>query len=272
MLKGWKKINIEDIEMLRKMNENIEVIEYFNSIICQMYSRMMYKIIDKELVICKGSTIMGNYSMVKYGNMNNSDEVKNKMKENGITLRGYDIKGKKDKFGDEYVYDADECVKMIGKKYKRFRKVISRYGEKIRYKTGYNEDIESLILKYPDHQKKFYRFIKNYMEMVKITRIYYDSELLGFSIVENINKKNGVIIQELINHDCKIHDASYLIHYYNCKNNKGKYLNAGGVRRKGIKFAKNKLRPIRLLTIRRVVSNKRLTKEEWNIMRENLKC
>ena len=66
---------------VKKMNENIEVIEYFNSIICQMYSKMMYKIIDKEIVICKGSTIMGNYSLIKYGNMNNSEEVKDKMNE-----------------------------------------------------------------------------------------------------------------------------------------------------------------------------------------------
>ena len=271
MLKGWKKINTEDIEMLRKMNENIEVIEYFNSIICQMYSRMMYKIIDKELVICKGSTIMGNYSIVKYGNMNNSDEVKNKIKESGITLRGYDIEGKKDKFGDEYVYDTDECVKMAGEKYKRFRKVLSRYGKKITYKTGYDEEIEYLILKYPNHQKKLFNFIKKYLNMVKITRIYYNKELLGFSIVENINKKNGIIIQELINHDCGIHDASYLIHYYNCKNNEGKYLNAGGVRIKGIRFAKNKLRPVKLLTIRRVISDRRLTKKDWKLMRDSLK-
>ena len=45
--------------------------------------------------------------------------------------------------------------------------------------------------------------------MVRITRIYYNEVLLGFSIVENINKKNGVIIQELINHDCEVHDGSY---------------------------------------------------------------
>ena len=45
----------------------------------------------------------------------------------------------------------------------------------------------------------------------------------------------------------------HILHYYNCLNNKDKYLNAGGVRNKQIKFAKNKLRPVKLLTIRRII-------------------
>ena len=130
MLRNWKKIRDGDIEIIKKRNENIEIIEYFNSIICQMYGKMMYKIIDGEMVICKGSTIMGNYSLINYGNMNNSEKIKENMNEKGITLRGYEIKGRKDKFGDEYIYDTNECIKMKGVKYKRFRKVVSRYKKK----------------------------------------------------------------------------------------------------------------------------------------------
>ena len=44
--------------------------------------------------------------------MNNSEKVKDRMNKEGITLRGYEIKGRKDKFGDEYIYDTKECVEM----------------------------------------------------------------------------------------------------------------------------------------------------------------
>ena len=270
MLKGWKKITKDDIELIKDRNKNIEIIEYFNSIICQMYGKMMYKEMNNELLICKGSTIMGNYSLINYGNMGNSKEMRDELSAGGITLRGHEIKGRKDKFGNEYIYDTNKCIEMEGVEFKRFRKVMTRYKNKIKYETGYKDDMDELILKYPVHQNKFFDFIRQYLDMVKITRIYYEGNLLGFSIVENINKRNGIIIQELINHECGIHDASYLVHYYNCLNNKSRCLNAGGVRTKEIKFAKNKLRPSKLLTIRRIIPEVRLTKEDWQKLKRNL--
>ena len=64
--------------------------------------------------------------------------------------------------------------------------------------------------------------------------------------------------------------ASYIVHYCNCLNNKSKMLNAGGSRNKNIKFAKDKLRPCKLLKIKRLVSSNKLTRDEWFYFRNNM--
>ena len=71
---------------------------------------MLFKIIRNELVICKPSSIMGNYSFIKYCNMDNTDTTNHYLLSNGVTIRGNNINGKKDKFGDEYVYNTTECI------------------------------------------------------------------------------------------------------------------------------------------------------------------
>lgn len=267
MLKGWKKITIDDIEKIQKYNSTLDIVEYFNSIIYQIYSNMIYKEINNKLVIAKASAIMGNYSIIKFYGDNTLNES---LLKNKFTLRGHDIKGKKDRFGDEYIYDTDECIKLEGSKFYTFRKSLSKYKGKIKIDNGFHDDIYEILKLYPNHQTKLFTVINKYPFLITVTRVYIDNQILGFSIVENINAHNGIIIQELFNKDMGVRNASYLVHYFNCLNNKSKKLNAGGSRNKNIKFAKNKLRPTNLIKIKRLVSSNKLTRDEWFYFRNNM--
>ena len=51
MLLNWIKIKKEDVELVKKYNKKLKTVEYFNSIIYQMYNKMAYKLIDNYLVI-----------------------------------------------------------------------------------------------------------------------------------------------------------------------------------------------------------------------------
>ena len=114
MLKGWKKITHSDVEKILIYNSNLDTVEYFNSIIYQMYSKMIFKYINNELIIAKASAIMGTYSIIRFFGDNTLNES---LLENKFTLRGHDINGKNDKFGDEYIYDTNECIKLEGSKF-----------------------------------------------------------------------------------------------------------------------------------------------------------
>lgn len=267
MLKGWKKITHDDVEKILKYNLTLDTVEYFNSIIYQIYSKMIYKEINNKIVIAKASAIMGTYSIIKFFGDNTLNES---LLENKFTLRGHDIKGKNDKFGDEYIYNTNQCIKLEGSKFYPFRKALSKYKNRVKIENGFHDDIYEILKLYPSHQTKLFKFIIEYPYLVTVTRVYIDNQILGFSIVENINANNGIIIQELFNKDMGVRYASYIVHYCNCLNNKGKLLNAGGSRNKNIKFAKNKLRPCKLLKIKRLVTNNKLTRDEWFYLRDNM--
>jgi len=180
MLKGWKKITKTNLTEFKLFNKDLQQVEYFNSFIYQVYSRMIYKKVNSKLVIAKASAIMGTYSIIKFfGN----ETLNTNFLSNGFTLRGHNIDGRKDKFGNEYIYDANECERLEGSKYKRFRKVLSRYKDNVRCECGYNEDVDKVVLKYPKHQQKLLNVIKQFLPIVQILRIYYNNEILGFSIV-----------------------------------------------------------------------------------------
>jgi len=267
MLKGWKKITDEDIGNILKYNLTLDTVEYFNSIIYQIYSKMIYKYVDDKLIIAKASAIMGTYSIIKFFGDNTLNDY---LLENKFTLRGHDIKGKNDKFGDEYIYDTTDCINLIGSKYNTFRKALSKYKNRIKIENGFHDDIYEILKLYPNHQSKLFKLIIECPYLVTVTRVYIDNQILGFSIVENINAYNGIIIQELFNKDMGVRYASYIVHYCNCLNNKSKMLNAGGSRNKNIKFAKDKLRPSKLLKIKRIISSNKLTRDEWFYLRDNM--
>ena len=150
MLTQWKLINNTDQTLIRSVFQNNTEIEYFNSFIYQMYNKMVYKIIDGELVICKPNAMMGNYNFIRYCNSNNSEAVKLKLLNNGFTLRGCDINGKKDKFGEECIYYTNECIEKKGKNFARFRNILKRYNFSTDtiFKSGYSEDIEHVVRKW----------------------------------------------------------------------------------------------------------------------------
>jgi hypothetical protein len=276
-LKNWNKITRKNISIISLVNKEISTVEYFNSVIYQIYSKMVFKIIRNELVICKPSSIMGNYSIIKYCNMNNTDTTDHYLLSNGVTIRGHNINGKKDKFGDEYVYNTNECIEKKGTKFNRFRNILNRY-KNTYSKLGYTNEIDDIVNKWSiknksKHQIKLLKVIKEYLDLVTITRVYNNNNnIIGFSIIENINNKNGVIIQRLINPDIieTIIEPNILIHYHDCINNPNKYLNIGAGRTKNIKNAKHKLRPYKMLKINRKVSNIKLSKKEWFILKENI--
>ena len=122
------------------------------------------------------------------------------------------------------------------------------------------------------HQIKLLKIIKENLELVNITRVYYNNEIIGFSIVEKINSGNGVIIQRLINPNIKnkIIEPNILIHYYDCVNNPNMALNIGASRNKNIKLAKNKLRPDKLLRIGREITKNKLNKKTWDLFNGNI--
>ena len=270
MLQNWKKITYEDIQIIKNKNKDLKTIEYFNSIIYQIYNRMVYKIIDNNLVICKPISIMGKFNIIQYCNLDINENVNKQLLDSGITLRGHNIKGTKDKFGDEYIYDTNECIDLSGSKFNTFRKALSKYKNMIKIETGLHDDIYKILKLYPNPHTKLFKVIIKYELLVTVTRIYINDIILGFSIVENINNNNGIIIQELFNKDMGVRYASYIIHYCNCVNNKSKFLNAGGSRTKNIKFAKQKLRPCNLLRIGRETSKIKLNRADWDFFKSNL--
>lgn len=269
MLTNWKKITKPDVNLIQNKNKELKTVEYFNSIICQIYSRMVYKIVDNNLIICKPISIMGQYNIIQYCNLNISKNINKKLLDSGITLRGHNIKGTKDKFGDEYIYDTTECVNLSGPKFNLFRKALSKYKNTIKIESGFHNDIYTILKLYPKHQTKLFKLIINYLNLVTITRVYINDKILGFSVVENINSLNGIIIQELFDKST-VRYASYIIHYCNCKNNVPKLLNAGGSRNKNIKFAKQKLRPCKMLRIGRETSKTKLNRDDWNLLKSYL--
>ena len=234
MLENWKKITNKDIEIIKNENLKLKNIEYFNSIIYQMYNKMVYKIIDNNLIICKPISIMGKFNIIQYCNLNISENLNKQLLDTGITLRGHHIQGTKDKFGDEFIYDTVECVKLIGPKFNKFRKALSKYKDFIKIENGFHDDIYQILKLYTKPHTKLFKFILKNASLVTVTRVYINDTILGFSIVENINTLNGIIIQELFNKNIGVRYASYIIHYCNCVKNTPKLLNAGGSSNKNI--------------------------------------
>jgi hypothetical protein len=241
---------------------------------------MYFKFIDGELVICKPNVMGGNYSFVRYCSCENKISIKNKLLDFGFTLRGSDIIGGiKDKFGDECIYNSDECIKLQGKSFSRFRNILKRYKifEDTVFYSGYNIDIDVVAQNWATennskHQLKLLKVIKNNLDLVNITRIYYKTKIIGFSVIEILNNHHGIIIQRLINPDIKaiIIEPNILIHFCDCYNNPSMLLNIGASRNKNLKVAKDKLRPHSFLKIRRIISKIKPKKKHLEYFKNNL--
>ena len=111
--------------------------------------------------------------------------------------------------------------------------------------------------------------IKKNLNLVNITRLYYEKRLVGFSVVEEINPENGIIVQRLLNPEIltKINEPNILLHYYDCQSNPDKFLNIGGgvtsERNATMSIAKHKLRPSGTVEVGRKTSKKKITAEEY---------
>ena len=75
MLDNWILIKPNNQKIFCNNLQYTNNIEYFNSFIYQMYNKMVYKIINGEIVICKPNTMMGNYNFIRYCNTNNSEHA-----------------------------------------------------------------------------------------------------------------------------------------------------------------------------------------------------
>jgi hypothetical protein len=104
------------------------------------------------------------------------------------------------------------------------------------------------------------------VEVAKIVKSWSaNNQLVGFSIVEPLNSKNGVILQRLINPNVVgITEPNLILHYNDCLQNRGRELNMGAcVGIKSMEFAKRKLNPIRTVQINRIKPGEKLTKEQY---------
>jgi len=271
---GWKKITSKD--NFKQFYILIHIAEYFNSIVYAQYFNMYYKIVDNVLFFVKPSFNFNTYSIISYTTpilLDNTISINDgKLLDNGISLRGaYDI-GQIDKFGREYIYDCDEFVAMRGSDYLKHRNRLKSYlSNQNEYDIvyGFNEDIPLIIdnwskLKSNNTQKKLWGYIVENKNICTITTTYYRGVAIGFSVVENINDRNGIIIQRLINYANNYSgEANFILHYNDCVYNKGKILNIGASRTNEIKISKEKLKPKIFLNIKRIKSKVKINKLDY---------
>ena len=142
MLLSWKKIKKEDIDIIRKNNKNLDTVEYFNSIIYQMYNKMSYKLIDNYLVICKPIAIMGNFNIIHYCNLNVPSEIEKNLLNSGITLRGHHIKGVKINLAMNIFILPIMLFKKRVNAF-QFRNILRRYPCK--YYSGFHKDVYMVV-------------------------------------------------------------------------------------------------------------------------------
>lgn len=273
LLYGWSKINKYD--SFNEYYQKIEVAQYFQSLIYAQYFGLYYKIIDNVLYFAKPNFNFNVYSITIYTNpisLNKHNCLKEEFLNKGISFRGVYDESDVDKFGEEYVYDCNEFINMNGSKYIKQRNRIKNFlNNKKDYNIvyGHNDDIIKTIdnwskLKGNNTQKKLFEYILLNKGKCTITTTYFKGVCLGFSVVENINDKNGIIIQRLINYEAKYNgEINLILHYNDCIINKGKLLNIGSSRNKQIKISKQKLNPKILLRIGRIKSKNTITRKEY---------
>ena len=282
LLSGWERLGPN--KKFEHFYSKIEVAEYFNSLIYSQVSGMYYKIMEDILFFAKPVFNFKLRTITLYTtpiSLNKTKETKqsllNKFSSRGFSLRGLYDNGTRDSFGEEYVYECDEFIKMKGKSYSKHRnRLRSFFKNSSDYKVitdAYNSDILKIIdvwsdIKGNNSQKKLYKTILKNQDKCSILTTYYKSTPIGFSVVENINKKNGVIIQRLINYN-SLHkgEINFILHYNDCLINKGKFLNIGASRNKEIKISKKKLCPKLMLGIKRIKSEVKVSEKTYNLIR-----
>lgn len=279
IISNWRKVTNESD--FTTFYNNIDIAEYFNSVVYAQHSGFYYKIEDDILYFIKPVFNFNRYTLTLYTKpicKNNNDINLDIFIDNGVSVRGDINIGTRDAFGKECVYDCDEFVKMSGSSFRKHRNRLKDYiTNNNDYTTIYgdNDDVVNIIdkwgiLKGNKSQKKLYKHILANLDKCVITTTYHKGIPLGFSVVEKINDKNGIIIQRLLNYDYDgVIEPNLILHYNDCINNKGKLLNIGASRNKGIKISKEKLRPKLYLDIRRKRTNVIISKDEYNSFKNN---
>lgn len=271
---GWNKIdnNTDFSNYYRK----IERVDYFNSLIYAQYSNLYYKIVGGWLFIAKPIFNFNNYLFTistKPISLNENDKLDySDFLSIGVSIKGEIQTGKKDAFGKQYIYDCDDFLSLKGSRYTKHRNRMKFFFNNLsdfNVVYGHNEDIFNIIdswecLKKSKTQKKLYKIALNNLDKCTITTTYYKGVPLGFSIVETINDRNGIIIQRLINYDCNFDgEANFILQYNDCLIHKGKRLNIGGSRNDGIDVAKEKLKPIDYLIIKKLATKVKLDRSHY---------
>ena len=281
ILMGWTKIT--NGHTFKEYYSNIDVAEYFNSLIYAQHSKIYFKIIDGILFFAKPVFNFNTYTITIYTNpisLKTNDVVEESLLrdfvDNGFAIRGNYEGGVQDKFGGEFIYDCDEFVAMEGSRYSNLRHRMKPYFKNHKdYNISYgdNQDIAAIIdywcnLKNNYSQKRLYETILKNQEKCLIATTYLREKPIGFSVFESINHKNSIAIQRLINYESlQVGEPNFILHYHDCLLNKGKLLNTGGSRTSEIKVAKEKLRPIFLLDVRRIKSTTKITKEDYTLIK-----
>jgi hypothetical protein len=128
MLTQFKPIDSDCIYYLTQHHNSLDYIEFFNSKIQCINDGMYYSIIDNGCYIVKPSAIMGKYSLILYSYpINASSKIINELFNNGVGIRSCKIRGVKDPFGQEYIYDTNKYVSMTGSRYRKHRNIINNF-------------------------------------------------------------------------------------------------------------------------------------------------
>jgi len=293
VLQDFIRVDNSCYESFKPYYNRIKNIEFYYSITQMINDRFYYKIIDGVLVFIKASSIMGNYSLIAYtcplAKENHTREhVLCKLNKVGVgiklSLLSYQNlnlceKYTKDPYGFEYIYNAEDYLTMDGGKYKRHRNVIRTFGgdRNFHIKTNMYYDVETVVSNWctknkSKHQQKLFNTILKNKKHININCLYYKGVIFGFSAVETLNNKSGVILQRLINpieNTTSVKELNYILHYMDCCTYLGRFLNMGsccGI--KNMSIAKDKLRPILQNEMIRIKSNVKIDKETYREFKE----
>lgn len=275
MLTQFKPIDSYCINWLIQEHNQLDYIEFFNSKVQCINDGMYYYIIDNGCYIVKPSAIMGNYSLILYSYpINASENIMEELLKNGISFRSSKINGIKDPFGEEYIYNTNDFISLYGSSYRKHRNIINN--TKTNIVNGINNDVATIVENWSNnkrekHQIKLYKSILKHLKLVNITTTYYNNIPIGFSVIEKINDKYGIILQRLINpikESIETKEPNFLLHYNDCIQFPNMLLNMGGcVGLKNMETAKQKLNPCYKQKIYRQKSQIKITKQQYNLFK-----
>ena len=270
-LNGWNKVD----ESCYAFNNYLEDIEFYHSITQCINDGMYFKNIGGVVCITKASSIMGGFSLINCCHPLGEIDYKCFLA-NGITVRNSKVtKGEKDLYGCEYIYDTTQYINMVGGGYERHRRVL-RNAKGVTYVNGVNNDIADIVEKWSankkeSHQIKLLKTILKNQKHLKITTTYKGDVAIGFSVIEMVNKDNGIILQRLINPVKESYDLvepNFILHYNDCLQFPDKFLNMGSsVGIKKMEVAKLKLKPCKKQYIFRL--RRKTTKLQYQTLKNN---
>ena len=274
ILSDWRQVTDADLPLIRSYHDKIDYCEFMNSKLMMLYYKMYFKIIDGGLFLLKIGSIHGNFYGIIYtepigcaSTMSTIMELNNI----GVSLRSYTNGDVKDAYGQEYVYDVDDFLKASGGQYAYHRNIIKRFPTT--YINGINNDIAAIVenwgrLRGEKHQERLLKTVLKNSSLSTITTTYYGKEPVGFSVVEKINDRYGVIVQRILNYESRslhlLKEPNFLLHQNDCLQHSGMMLNIGAdMNIDGMRVSKKKLVPKYMQQIYRMQSSVKLSKENY---------